>query len=141
MAAAVLTPRVRLLAVCDRVRESNTERGAYHLRGLRQGIASQVFPFAAVRLWVFLILSSHRPGTYPSYIRVIDDGTDKAIFFAHLAPSPRFEDNDQTLAAVARLKCSFPHAGRYTVQVWFYQEEGSDVLKGELPFSVATESE
>ena len=72
---------------------------------------------------------------------MIDDGTDKALFFAHLSPHPRFDGNDQTLAAVARLRCFFPHAGRYTVQVWFYQERGSDVLKGELPFSVAKEDD
>jgi hypothetical protein len=85
------------------------------------------------------VLSSHRSGTYPGYIRVLDDETDKAIFFAHLAPDPRFDDADESLAAAARLRCSFPHSGRYTVQVWFYLEQGSDVLKGELPFLVAKE--
>ncbi len=141
MAAAVLTPRVRLMTVCDRVRESNTESGVYHLRGVRQRIVAQGFPVVTFRLWVFLVLSSHRSGTFPSYIRVIDDETDKAIFFAHLAPHPRFKGNDETVAAAARLRCSFPHSGRYTVQTWFYQEEGSDVLKGELPFSIATEGD
>jgi hypothetical protein len=141
MAAAVLTLRVRLMTVCDRVLESNKETGVYHLRGVRQRIVVQGFPFATFRLWVFLVLSSHRSGTFPSYIRVVDDETDKAIFFAHLAPHPRFEGNDETLAAVARLRCSFPHSGRYIVQTWFYQEEGSDVLKVELPFSVATEGD
>jgi hypothetical protein len=92
------------------------------------------FPFAATRLWLFMVLSSPRPGTYPGYVRVIDDGTDKAIFFAHLAPHPRFAADGESLAAAARLKCSFPHAGQYTVQVWFYQERGGDVLKAELPF-------
>jgi hypothetical protein len=85
------------------------------------------------------VLSSPRPGTYPAYVRVLDEGTDKAVFFAHLAPHPRFEDGEDTLAAAARLRCSFPHAGRYMVQVWFYQEDGTDVLKAELPFSVAQE--
>jgi hypothetical protein len=141
MAGAVLTPRVRLMTVCDRVRESDTEAGVYHLRGVRQRIVAQAVPFVAFRLWVFVVLSSHRPGTYPGYIRVLDDGTDKAVFFAHLAPHPRFEGTDQTLAAVARLKCSFPRAGRYTIQLWFYQEHGSDVLKGELPFAVAKEGD
>ncbi len=139
--AAVLTPRVRLMTVCDGVRESNSETGVYHLRGVRQRIVAQGFPFVAFRLRVFLVLSSHRSGTYPSYIRVIDEETDKAIFFAHLAPHPRFEGKDETLAAVAHLRCSFPHAGRYTVQAWFYQEVGSDVLKGELPFSVVSEGD
>jgi hypothetical protein len=139
MAAAALTPRVRLATVCDRVRESLTEAGVYHLRGVRRRIVAPVFPFAAFRLWLFLVLSSPHPGTYPGYVRVIDEGTDKAVFFAHLAPHPRFEAGADALAAVARLRCSFPHAGRYTVQVWFYQEQGSDVLKAELPLAVTKE--
>jgi hypothetical protein len=141
MAAAALTPRVRLATVCDRVRESPTEVGVYHLRGVRQRIMAPAIPFAAGRLWLFLVLSSHRPGTYPGYIRVVDEETDKAIYFAHLAPHPRFEANDDVLAAAARLRCSFPHAGRYMVQVWFYQEQGSDVLIAELPFLVAEEGD
>ena len=136
MAAAVLTPRIRLLTVCERVRESNTEAGVYHLRGVRQQIVAQTLSFLTFRLWLFLVLSSHRPGTYPGYIRVIDDETDKAIFFAHLSPHPRFEDSDQSVAAIARLRCTFPHSGRYTVQVWFYREQGSDVLKADLPLSL-----
>jgi hypothetical protein len=141
MAAAALTPRVRLAPVCDRVRESVTEAGVYDLRGVRQWIVAPAFPFKAVRFWLFLVLSSPRPGTYPGYVRVMDDATDKAILFAHLAPHPRFEAGDDVLAAVARLPCSFPRAGRYTVQVWFYQEQGSDVLKAELPFSVRSEGD
>ena len=30
----------------------------------------------------------------------------------------------------------FPQAGRYTVQVWFFQETSADVLKMEQPFYV-----
>jgi hypothetical protein len=97
------------------------------------------FPFTPLRLWVFLVLSSPRPGTYPAYVRVINEATDKAILFAHLAPHPRFEGGDEALAAAARRRCSFPQAGRYTVQVWFYQQQASDVLKAELPLSVMSE--
>ncbi len=60
MAAAVLTPRVRLATVCDRARESRTEAGVYHPRGVRQRIAAPAFPFSRVRLWLFLVLSSPR---------------------------------------------------------------------------------
>ena len=136
MAAAVLTPRVRLMAVCDRVRESDTETGVYHLRGVRQRIVAQAFPFAPFRLWLFTVLTSHRSGTFPGYIRVIDDETEKAVFFAHIAPHPRFEEGNESLGATIRLRGTFPHVGRYTVQVWFYQQQGNDVLKGELPFLV-----
>jgi hypothetical protein len=113
----------------------------YHLRGVRQRIAARVFPFVAYRLCVFFVLSCHRPGTYPGYIRVIDERTEKAVFFAHMALSPRFEDADETFATVIPLRCSFPQAGRYMIQLWFYQEQGDDVLKGELPFLVVTEGE
>ncbi len=71
----------------------------------------------------------------------MNEATDKAILFAHLAPHLRFEVGDDALAAAARLRCSFPQAGRYTVQVWFYQEHGSDVLKAEVPFSVIKEGD
>src|SRR5207253_1091478 len=138
---AARTPRVRLMTVCDRVRESETEAGVHHLRGVRQRISTRGFPFVTARLWLFSVLSCHRPGTYPSYLRVLDDETDRAIFFAHLAPPPRFEVNDPYWAVAARLRCSFPHAGRYTIQIWFYQEEGSDILKGELPFVVTQEGD
>ena len=53
MAAASLTPRVRLMAVCDRVRESKSEAGVFDLRGVRRGLAVEVFSvhsFAALAL-------------------------------------------------------------------------------------------
>ena len=139
MAAAVVTPRIRLMTVCDGVRESKTEAGVYHVKGLRQRIVAHAFPFAPSRLWLFLVFSSRRPGEYPGYIRVLDDTTDKAIFFGPLAPAPTFGANDETLVNVARLKCSFPHPGRYTDQIWFFQEQGHDILKGELPFTLSQE--
>jgi hypothetical protein len=135
--AAALTPRVRLATVCDRVRESITEAGVYHLRGVRQQTVATIFPFAASRLWLFLMLSSPRPGIYPSYVRVIEAETDRTIFFAHLDPHPQFEFENEAFAAQARMRCSFPHPGRYMIQVWFYRENESDVLKAEVPFSVA----
>jgi len=141
MAAAALTPRVRLATVCDGVRESRTEPGVYHLRGVRQRIVAPAFPFAPAGLWLFLVLSSPRPGTYPGSVRVIDEATDKAVFFAHLAPDPRFEAGADTLAAAARVRCMFPHPGRYTVQVWFFHAQEGDVLKAEVPIAVAQEGD
>ena len=108
MAAAALTPRVRIMAVCDRVRESKTE--------------------AAV--------SSPRPGEYPGYVRVIGASTDRTVFYANLEPRPAFAIDNDLLAGCAQLRGTFPHAGRYMVQIWFFQEQGSDVLKGELPLSL-----
>jgi hypothetical protein len=139
MAAAALTPRIRLMAICDRVRESRTEAGVYDLRGLRQEIAAKGFPFVPLQLWLFLLLSSPRPGIFSCYVRVVNERTDKAIFFRQLTPTPAFGINDKMLARRTRIRCSFPEKGRYTVQVWFFQEQGSDVLKGEMPCSVVSE--
>ncbi len=139
MAAASFTPRVRLMAICDNVRESRTEPGVYHLKGVRHGIVAHAFPFVPRQLWLFLLLSSPRPGTFPGYVRVVDDRSDKAIFYAHLQPRPTFDAGDQMLPGLSRISCAFPDEGRYTVQVWFFQEQGSDVLKGEFPFFIAKE--
>lgn len=81
MAAAVLTPRIRLMAICDRIRESTTEAGVFHVKSLRQRIAAQDFPFAPARLWLLLVFSSTRPGEFPGYVVVIDDRTDKTVFY------------------------------------------------------------
>ena len=94
-------------------------------------------PFrSCLRLWLFLVFSSSRAGAFPGYILVIDDRTDKAIYYCPLTPPPRFGANDETLFGLERLRCSFPHEGRYTIQFWFYQDQGNDVLKGEIPFSL-----
>jgi hypothetical protein len=141
MAAAVLTSRIRLMTICDGVRESTTEDGVFHVKGLRQRIVAQGFPFAPACLWLFLVFSSTLPGVFPGYVLVIDDQTDKAIFYRPLTPPPRFEANDETFGGFARLRCSFPHGSRYTIQFWFYQEQGNDVLKGEISFSVEQEGD
>jgi hypothetical protein len=67
---------------------------------------------------------------------VINESTDKTVYYCPLTPSPRFEENEEPVAGIARLRCSFPHEGRSRIQFWFYQDQGSDVLKGEIPFSV-----
>jgi hypothetical protein len=139
MTAAALTPRVRLMTVCDGVRESKTEAGVYHVKGLRQRIVAPNFPFIPARLWLFLVFSSVRPGEFPGYVLVINERTDKTIFYGPLAPAPKFGASDEMLINLARLRCSFPEPGRYHVQTWFFQEQGYDVLKGELPFTVSQE--
>ena len=57
MAAAALTPRVRIMLICDRVRESKIEAGVFDLLGVRQGMTTDVFPFSPSRLWLFMHLS------------------------------------------------------------------------------------
>jgi hypothetical protein len=137
MAGAALTPRVRIMAVCDRVRASTTESGVFHLRGVRQGIHAAAFPFVPYRLSLFLLLSSPHAGVYPGYVRVVNARTDKAIYYSHLSPSPRFEGDIEFLALRPRMRCSFAEPGRHIVEVCFFQERGSDIVKGELPLFLA----
>src|SRR4029079_12733553 len=96
MAAASVTPRVRLMAVCDRVRESNLEAGVYHVKGLRQRTAAPAFPFAPSRLWLLLVFSSPRAGVFPGYVLVVHDPTDKSILYGPLTPPPAFEEERET---------------------------------------------
>jgi len=125
------------MTVCDGVRESKTEAGVFHVKGLRQGIVAPAFPFVPARLWLFLVFSSTRTGEFPGSDLVIDDSTDRTILYGQLTPPPTFEANVENVANATRLKCSFPRPGRYTIQLWFFQGQGCDVLKGELPFAVS----
>src|SRR4051794_2638612 len=94
MSSASLTPRVRLLAVCDRVRPSKTEADVFSLRGVRYQVVAEAFPHVR-RLHVFLILSSPRRGRFPGYVKVIDDQHDRAIFYGQIDPAPTFpQDGD-----------------------------------------------
>jgi hypothetical protein len=124
------------MAICDGVRESKIEAGVFNLKGVRQGITADAFPFTPSRLWLFLLLSSPRPGVFPGYVRVVNEQTDKILLYGHLEPAPTFQADEQLWATRAPIRCSFPEEGQYTVEVWFFQKQGPDVLKGELPFIV-----
>ena len=140
MSATALTPRVRILAICDGVRESSTEAGVFHLKGVRQARIVPAFPFVPSRLWLFVLLSSPRAGDFLGYVRVVNERTDRVVFHGHLKPRPQFGTDGGLWAIRYPIRCKVPEQGNYNVQVWFFQEHGSDVLKGEMPFAVATES-
>ena len=130
-----LAPRVRTLVVCDGIRASRIEANVYHLRGARTHIFAEAFPVRR-RLRLFLILSSPRPGRCPSYVKIIDDQTDQAVFYGQIAPSPLFPGAGDLLPLDLPVHARFPQAGRYTVQVWFFQATSVDILKMEQPFFV-----
>jgi hypothetical protein len=137
---AALTPRVRIMVICDGARESKIEAGVYNLKGVRQGITAAVYPVSC-RLRVFLLLSSARAGKYPGYVKVVNESDDKTVHYAQLSPTPEFSEDLELLSGVSRIRCSFPEPGRYTVQLWFFQKHGNDVLKGELTFSLTKEGD
>ena len=130
-----LTPRVRTLVVCDGIRASRIEANVYHLRGARTHIFAEAFPVRR-RLRLFLILSSPRPGRFPSYVKVVDDETYQVVFYGQVDPSPLFPDAEDLLPLDLPIRVRFPRAGRYTLQLWFFQETTDDVLKMEQPFYV-----
>jgi hypothetical protein len=133
--SAALAPRVRILVVCDAVRASQIEDRVFHLRGARSHILAESFPLRR-RLRLFLVLSSPRPGRFPGYVRVINDQTNKAVFYAEIEPPPQFEEGDNYLSLDLPMRIRFPQAGRYTVEIWFFQEAAANVVKMEQPFYV-----
>ena len=133
--SAALTPRVRTLVVCDGIRASKSQESVFHLRGARAHLIADEFPFRR-RLELFLILSSPRPGRFPSYLKVIEDQSDQAVFYGQVQPSPSFLDAGDLLVMGVPVQVRFPRAGRYTLQIWFFQETAADVLKMEQPLYV-----
>ena len=139
MSAAALTPRVRILVLCDEVFESEIEQGVFTLEGVRQHLTGGPFPWRAP-LSLFLVLFSARKGVYRGNAVIARVSTDKCLRYSKF--QVEFDEDNQVLPLCVNLGwCEFPGAGLYTVQVWFYQEQGMDVLKGELPFSVTKEGD
>ncbi len=132
---AALAPRVQTLVICGGIRVSRTEENVFHLRGARSHVLAAELPVHR-RLRLFLILSSPRPGRFPGYVKVIDDATDQAVFYGPVDPAPVFPEAEDLLPLDLPIRARFPRAGRYTVQVWFFQEAGADILKMEQPFHV-----
>lgn len=132
---AALIPRVRTLVVCDGVRASRREESVFHLRGTRYHLRADSFPLRR-RLRLFLILSSPRPGRFPGYVKVIDDSDDRVVYYGRIEPPPRLPAGADLLPLVLPVTVRFPRAGRYIVQVWFFQERAADVLKMEQPFDI-----
>src|SRR5262245_28225497 len=105
--SAVLTPRVRTLVVCDGIRASKIEENVFHLRGARSHIFANRFPVRR-QLRLFLILTSPRAGRFPSYVKVIDDETDQAVFYGQVDPSPLFPDAEDLLPLDLPIHVRFP---------------------------------
>jgi hypothetical protein len=140
MTAAALTPRVRVMVVCDGIKPSQVEDAVFHLRGVRHYAAADSFPFTPRRFCVYLLLSSARKGRYPGYVRIIDSEAGKTISYRKLDPVPVFDEEVEFLPLPIRMPCEFPHAGRYLIEVWFFREETPDAIKAEQPFEVLQEA-
>jgi len=133
--STALTPRVRTLVVCDGIRASRIEGNVYNLKGARGRLYAETFPLRRP-LGLYLVLSSPRPGRFPAHVQVVEDQTDRTVFIAAIDPAPSFADADDFVPLEMVMNISFLRAGRYSVQVWFFQAAGPDVLKMEQPFYV-----
>ena len=78
MSAVALTPRVRILAVCDQALPSEIEDGVFTLEGVRQGFTVESFPCIRT-LWVYLLLSYPRHGTFEGQVKRRHDRDEKNI--------------------------------------------------------------
>jgi hypothetical protein len=133
--AAALTPRVRVLLICDGIRESEVEEGVFHLRGARSYMRADSLPLRR-RLRLFLVLSSPRPGRFPAYVKVIDEQADRTVYYGAIDPAPQFDGDTDVLPLHQTIRIRFPQAGRYRLEIWFFQETDPDVLKMEQSFDV-----
>jgi hypothetical protein len=139
MSAAALTPRVRILVVCDEVIASDIEEGVYTLEGVRQHVVAETLPCRR-SLSAFLVLSCSRKGTYTGRVQVVDIDEGRTLRYKKLRPV--FDhDNDQLSLAVDLGECEFPDPGTYLVQVWLAPRSGAEVQKGELTFRVLEQPE
>ncbi len=136
MAAAALTPRVRLMAICDDATPSDIESGVYTLEGVRQGIVADRLPCRR-DLVAFLVLSCPRPGTHSGWVQVVNP-LDKVIRWQGFAAA--FDGNRRPVSLdVSLANTVFSLAGEYTVGVWFQPNHGEAVQKGEQSLLVAEE--
>lgn len=139
MAAAAVTPRVRMIVICDEVSASETEDGVFNLEGVRQYFRAATFPWRA-DLCVLLLLSSARKGRYPGTIRVVRDQDERVIRLVNFTTTFRI-DNEFLFVPLGIDSCVFPKPGRYTFQVSFSSRGGEEALKGEYPFALISDEE
>jgi hypothetical protein len=139
MAAAVVTPRVRTIVICDDVSASLTEYGVFTLQGVRLQLVAVSFP-CRTALILFLLLSSPRKGRYSGKILVINERSDRPIRYVKFLAT--FQEDNELLPLYVELgECVFPEAGLYGFEVYFSARDGGEALKGEHPFTVRSREE
>lgn len=134
MAAAALTPRVRIMVVCDDVTASNTEDGVFTLEGVRQRIYAPSLP-CQKDLHVYLLVACPRRGRYEGAVGVVNSETTRLVRWAPFDVTFR-DANDLVPVIVDVVNCPFPEASAYTFEIWFTTRNGDAAQKGELPFHV-----
>lgn len=133
MAGAALTPRVRMIAICDDITVSLTEDRVFTLEGIRFEKFVSSLP-CRVSLYVFLVLSSPRKGTFPGKILLVNEGTEKLLRYVKF--EAEFDEDNQLMPYGIDIgDCVFPTGGLYRFEVYF-SARGSETLKGDHLFTI-----
>src|SRR5437016_419399 len=122
MAAAALTPRVRIMVVCDEATASDTEDGVFALEGVRQRIQPRSLP-CRQDLQVYLLLGCPRRGRYAGTVGVVSSQTERTVRWAPFDVTFG-EASDLLPVIVDVFNCPFPEAGAYTFEIWFTTRSG-----------------
>jgi hypothetical protein len=136
MSAAALTPRVRILAVCEAFTAHDFEENVFTLEGVRQQWTAEAFP-----CWfepsLYLLLSSPRLAMYRAKVLVVNERNGHVV--RHRDFRAAFDEDGQVLPLGLDLGgCRFPEPGLYTFQVWLTSLDGQEALKAEHPFRLLT---
>lgn len=131
--SAALTPRVRVLAICDEATASAAEDGVYSLDGVRYEVYAPALPYRH-SLFVYLLLTSPCVGIFDFRIRLLGKSPTWEVEYAGLRVG--FAEENELVAIDVNLgEIEFLEAGNFTVQVLF-DTTGGTVVKGEQPFRV-----
>ena len=130
-----VTPRVRMLAVCDEVQEHPDEANVCDLIGVRQQVFADRLPYPRT-LQVYLLLSCPRNGSFQGEVWVWNDQSDKPILCRHFDVD--FATPDEFVPVVVPMPCRFAQEGEYTIRVIFVLPalDQVDKIKHEQPFYV-----
>jgi hypothetical protein len=139
MSAAALTPRVRILVVCDEVIASDLEDGVYSLEGVRHEVFASAFPHRR-SLSLYLLLSSPRIGVFTCIPTVTNEGETGLVRLRAVRVGVA-EENEPVAISIDLGEVEFPEPGRYVFQVWFASQAGVEVLKGEQALRVHQQAE
>lgn len=134
MSAASITPRVRTILLCNRVRESAREEVVFDLKGVRDSLAAESFPYRPRHLALFLVLTSPRAGRHPGSALITEMSTGRAVFQQEF--DAQFDEDLGTLYLTVPIRCKFERPGSYHIEIRFFQYEAPDVIKGEQVFKV-----
>ena len=137
-AAAVLTPRVRVMVICDAVRESKIETDVFDLNAFGNRIPQGRCRLSRRSFGYFWFCRVRVPARSQAISGLSMTGPKKPCSMDIWILARRSTLTQERRRSVPRFGAPFPEDGTYSVQVWFFRAEGSDVLKGEMPFSIKT---